>query len=120
MDRRKFTAAIVTYISFFGSRFVGNDIQVMCGSLFDTPMGKTVTLFAIMFQASQDVRVALYATLFFMTLQYILSWSRFCSPYIDKTTAKNVETRGRVWASISDKSNSNEKVYPKSFSRGPG
>ena len=113
MDHKRFTAAVVTYISFFGSRFVGNDIQVMCGSLFDTSLGKTVTLLAIMYQATQDVRTALYATVFFMTLQYICSRLRACGPYIDKTTAKNVETRGRVWASLSDRKNP-------SLSRGQG
>jgi hypothetical protein len=98
MDEKRFIAAIVAYISFFGSRFVGNDIQVMCGSLFDTQLGKTVTLFAIMYQASQDVKTALYVTLFFMLFQYTLSFSTFCGPYVDKTAMKNVPIHGRVWA----------------------
>jgi hypothetical protein len=118
MDGKRLTSAVVTYISFFGSRFVGNDIQVMCGSLFDTAPGKTVTLFAIMYQASQDVRTALYATIFFMALQYTLSLFRGCGPYIDKTTAKNVRTRGRVWASLEKKGKG--KGEGELFSRGQG
>jgi hypothetical protein len=97
--------AVVAYISFFGSRFVGNDIAVTCGSLIDHPIAKTITLFAIMYQAARDVRAALVATAFFLVLQYLASRMSACHPYKDKPSAPDVDVRGRAWPSISKGAN---------------
>src|SRR6478609_2261672 len=97
--------AVVAYISFFGSRFVGNDMQVTCGSLLDHPVAKTVTLFAIMYQASRDVQTAVVATAFFLLLQYLASRASACRPYKDKPSAPEVDVRGRAWPSISHGAN---------------
>ena len=42
---RKCFKAIVSYMGYFGSRYVGNDIQLLCGNILDHPVAKTFTLF---------------------------------------------------------------------------
>lgn len=93
----QYVDAIVAYVSYFGSRFVGNDLQVLCGNVFDHPIAKTFTLFCIMYQASKSVKVATVMTTFFLFFQFILSRNRDCSPYRDKTSAQSLDTRNYFW-----------------------
>jgi hypothetical protein len=100
-NHQKFINAAVAYFAFFGSRFVGNDIQVTCGSLLDTPLLKTVTLLAIMFQATQDLKAAIVCTGAVMVAHYLASTFPQCGPYKDKVSAKHVDIRGHLWPKIS-------------------
>jgi hypothetical protein len=98
---QKYVNAAVTYLAFFGSRFVGNDVQVSCGALLDTPIAKTVTLVAVMYQATQDWRAAFIAAAAVMVIQYVASLTPWCGPYKDKMSAKHVDIRGHLWPQIS-------------------
>lgn len=93
---KKYIDAFVTYVTFFLSRYVGNDVQVLCGSLFDTPIAKTLILFAIMYSATKEARVAAVMTVFFLLAQYLLSRNKQCGPYVDKTAKSNMDTN--IWA----------------------
>lgn len=98
----KYTKTVVTYMAYFGSRYVGNDIQVLCGNIFDHPYVKTFTLFCIMYQASDNLNIATTMTLFFLTIQYFLSNVSTCKPYVDTTSSKNVETKKTIWPKNKD------------------
>ncbi len=90
--------ALLLYFSFFLSRYPGNDVQVLCGNVFDTALAKTVILFAIMYSGSRDVRVALVMTGIFLSLHYVLSKCEGCGPYADKT--KHDKVRKGMWVSV--------------------
>lgn len=100
-DSQKFANAVVAYFAFFGSRFVGNDIQVTLGGLLDTPVAKTFSLMAIMYQATQNARIALICSAVAMIAHYLVSVSPWGGPYKDKVSAKHVDIRGQFWPSIS-------------------
>lgn len=100
-DTQKYINAGVAYLAFFGSRFVGNDIQVSFGNLLDTPVAKTLTLLAIMYQATQNWRIALIVTAAAMFIHYLASLSPWGGPYKDKVSAKHVDVRGHFWPQIS-------------------
>ena len=97
---KKVNKAIMTYMGYFGSRFVGNDIQVLCGNVLDTPLAKSFTLFCIMYQATDNLNVALSMTLVFVIIQYLMSISPSCGKYKDKTTSKHVNNVGTAWPHI--------------------
>jgi len=95
---RKIFKAIVSYMGYFASRYVGNDIQMMCGNLLDHPIAKTFTLFCVMFQATDNFDIALIMTTAFLLAQYFMSVSPLCAPYKEKTQAKHVRTTATTWA----------------------
>lgn len=95
--KRKAFKAFATYMGYFGAKYVGNDIQVLCGNIFDHAIVKSFTLFCIMFQATDNLRIALGMTAFLLTCQFIISLSPVCGKYVDKTFAKNVDSDGIVW-----------------------
>ena len=92
--------AFLLYFTFFLSRYPGNDIQYLCGSLFDTPVAKTVILFAIMYSGSRDIKVAVIMTAVFLTFQYVLSRCAKCTPYVDKN--KHSKTEKSMWVTNLD------------------
>ncbi len=111
--QKKCAKAVISYMGYFGSRFVGNDIQLLCGNILDTPLAKSFTLFCIMYQAVDNLSLALVMTLFFISVQYVMSINPACNKYVDKTTAKNVNIGSTVWAVDKDLDSLNLK--PKKF-----
>ena len=97
VDGRKVFKAFGSYFAFFGSRFVGNDIQLLCGNYFDHPIVKTFTLWCIMYNASDNVKIATAVTLVILLLQYILSNVDACKPYEDKLGSSQLDTRNYIW-----------------------
>lgn len=89
-------------MAYFGAKYVGNDIQVLCGNILDHAWVKSFTLFCIMFQATDNVKLALAMTCFFMTCQYLLSLSPVCDKYVDKTIAPRIDHHATVWPSNRD------------------
>jgi hypothetical protein len=89
---------LIAYMGYFGSRYVGNDIQVLCGNLLDHPIAKTFTLFCIMMQATDNLKLAASMTLFFLVVQYIMSVTEPCNKYVDKLAAPKVNIHQTVWA----------------------
>ena len=100
--QKKLGKAVVSYMGYFGSRYVGNDIQMLCGNILDHPIIKSFTLFCIMFQATDSINLALFMTMVFIVLQYVMSVSSICNKYVDKTTAKNVNIHATAWAQDKD------------------
>ena len=92
--------ALLLYFNFFLSRYVGNDVQYLCGNMFDTPVAKTVILFAIMYSGSRDVKVALVMTAVCLTFQYVMSRCVQCAPYVEKN--KHSKTEKSVWVTNLD------------------
>jgi len=88
--KRKFAKGVAAYMGYFGSRYVGNDIQVLCGNIFDHELVKTFTLFCIMFQVTDNVRIALWLTFALSVIKGIMTVWPVCDRYVDKTipTAK--------------------------------
>lgn len=103
----KYADALVAYVAYFGSRYVGNDIQVLCGNIFDHPLVKTFTLFCIMYQAAKDVKIALAMTVVFLVFQFILSRTKKCAPYADKTNAR-IDTKPYFWPKNADLQNTDD------------
>lgn len=99
---KKIFKAVVSYMGYFGSRFVGNDVQVLCGNLFDHPIVKTFTMFCIMFQATENFNLAVMLTLAALIMQYLMSILPACNKYIDKTAAKNVNIYATAWPQNTD------------------
>ena len=87
--QKKVIKSIVTYMAYFGSRYVGNDIQLLCGNIFDRAFVKTLTLFCIMFQATDNLELAIIMTLIFLVAQYLMSLSPVCTKYIDPTATNS-------------------------------
>lgn len=95
----KIFKAIVAYMGYFASRYVGNDIQNICGNLLDTPVAKTFTLFCIMFQATDNLNLSITMTIVFLLIQYVMSITPQCGKYIEKTDAKRkVNIHATAWA----------------------
>jgi hypothetical protein len=95
---RKCFRALVSYMGYFGSRYVGNDIQLLCGNIFDHPVVKTFTLFCIMFQATNSFDLGLTMTVVFLILQYVMSISPMCNKYIDKTSSgRRIDIHATAW-----------------------
>jgi hypothetical protein len=85
IDARYFDA-IAAYVAYFFSRYVGNDVQLLCGSVLDTPFMKTFTLFCVLYLAGgKNVKIALTMTIVFLLFQFFLSKNQNCGPYTDKT-----------------------------------
>jgi len=97
LEHKRYMKAMFTYFGFFASRYVGNDIQVSCGNLLDTPIVKTFTLWCLMYQASDDFHVATIMTCAFLLLQYVMSNSDSCKAYVDKTSSSQLNTKGVIW-----------------------
>ncbi len=95
--QKRLVKGFVTYMAYFGAKYVGNDIQVLCGNILDHAWVKTFTLFCIMYQAADDVKLALCLTVFFLIAQYSVSLSPTCNSYVDKTVAKHIERHANVW-----------------------
>ena len=114
---RKVVKAFATYMGYFGAKYVGNDIQVLCGNIFDHPAVKTLTLFCIMFQATDNVRIALSVTMVLLCFQYVISLAPTCGKYLDKTVAKRVDNHGVIWPSNVDADSMGRKIPTRSTSR---
>lgn len=100
---RKCFKGVVSYLGYFGSRYVGNDIQLLCGNILDHPVMKTFTLFCIMFQATDNFDLALMMTIGFLILQYVMSISPMCNKYVDKTVDKRkVNIHATAWPNDKD------------------
>ena len=100
---KKCFKAVVSYMGYFGSRYVGNDIQLLCGNILDHPVMKTFTLFCIMFQATDNFDLALMMTIAFLIVQYIWSISPMCNKYVEKTSDKRrVNIHGTAWPNDKD------------------
>ncbi len=95
--RARLVKGFITYMGYFGAKYVGNDIQVLCGNIFDHAAVKTFTLFCIMYQATDRLHLSLILTTFFMTFQYVLSLTTTCSKYVDKTGARNIDRTNVIW-----------------------
>ncbi len=82
----KFFDIFAMYLAYFGSKFVGNDLLVLCGNLFDTELVKIFTLFCICYNASgKDVKIAMAGTVLLFGLQYGMAKTNECKNYMDKT-----------------------------------
>lgn len=58
------TKALISYLTFFGTKYISQDIAHSCGNLFDSPPAKFITLFAIFYQATDKISKALiFATI---------------------------------------------------------
>ena len=102
-DSKRFFQTVIAYMAYFGSRYVGNDIQVLCGNIFDNAYVKTFTLFCIMMQAAEaNVTIALIMTICFLFAQYLMSRSAKCRPYADKTIAKKIDAKPLFWPTNAD------------------
>ena len=100
---RKCFKAIVSYMGYFGSRYVGNDIQLLCGNILDHPVAKTFTLFCIMFQATDNLDLAVTMTIFFLILQYVMSILPSCNKYTEKTdTKRKIDNHATAWPKDKD------------------
>jgi hypothetical protein len=73
--------ALVTYTNFFLSRYVSQDIAMLCGSVFDTPGFKTLTLFGIMYGATRNIRLATIFTVVLLILNLFMANNKQCHPY---------------------------------------
>ena len=98
----KYVESFCAYLSYFGSRYISADIAVLCGASFDHPIAKTFILFCIMYQASKDVRIAAAMTVFFLGFQFVLSRTKGCVPYADKTGANKIDTSTYFWPKNGD------------------
>jgi hypothetical protein len=107
---KKVIRAVITYMAYFGAKYVGNDIQVLCGNILDHALVKSFTLFCIMFQATDNLKLALLMTAFFMTCQYLLSLSPVCNKYVDKTVAPRIDHHATVWPRNKDVDDLGRKV----------
>jgi uncharacterized membrane protein len=70
--------AIAAYMIYFGTRYVSNDIKYFCGNFMDHSVVKTFTIFCIAYQATEQVRMSLIATLLFAFLQYYITYYPKC------------------------------------------
>lgn len=95
--QKRLVKGFVTYMGYFGAKYVGNDIQVLCGNILDHAWVKTFTLFCIMYQATDDFKLGIFLTVFFMIAQFIVSLSPNCNSYVDKTVAKRIHRRANIW-----------------------
>jgi len=97
----KYIKSVITYFSYFASKYISADLSTACGSLFDHPYVKTFTLWCIMYQASEDHFVATVMTIGFLCLQYIMSRTDSCEIYKDRSTpiamATNLEFKNEFW-----------------------
>lgn len=111
---KKCFKGIVSYMGYFASRYVGNDIQLLCGNILDHPVMKTFTLFCIMFQATDNIDLALMMTIGFLIIQYVMSISPMCSKYADKTNVrKKTKSSSTAWVHDKDLNLLNLKKNPK-------
>lgn len=52
--------AIIAYLTFFGTKYINQELSESgCKNLFNTPFVKFCTLYAIFYQATNNVRMAL-------------------------------------------------------------
>ena len=89
---QRYVKAIITYFSYFASKYISADLSTACGSLFDHPYVKTFTLWCIMFQASEDYFVATVCTIGFLSLQYVMSRTNSCDVYKDRSAPVSLST----------------------------
>ena len=109
-----YTDPILTYFTFFLSRYPGNDLQTLCGNLFDTPVAKTIILFVIVYSSCRNWKVALLMTSIFLTLQYTMSKYNQCGPYPDKSIANtNKKVPSSCWVSNKDVQREHQKQVQK-------
>lgn len=99
---RKVSKSVMTYMAYFGSRFIGNDIQVLCGNLLDTPLMKSFSLFCILHNTIDNMNIALAMSIFFVLFQYLMSILPACNKYTDKTIVKNVNNYATAWPKVTE------------------
>jgi hypothetical protein len=72
MNQKILLRCLSSYVGFFLSRFLGNDLQKRFGAYMDVPLVKMLTLFVLMWQASESVLTAVYATAIILVIHYCL------------------------------------------------
>ncbi len=98
-ESQKYLKPIGTWFSFFGSKYIANDLQLACGNLLDTSVAKAITLFFIFMPPTNfNVKLAALFTVFMLFIQYMASTMSACRPYRDKLAPnKKVEIRNVVF-----------------------
>jgi hypothetical protein len=91
----KYLNAFNIYVVFFLGRYVSEDIKLLCGNIFDTPVAKTGILFVVLYNACRNARVALFWTIIFLVLQWIMSRYAKCQPYKDKGPKDDLDSN--IW-----------------------
>jgi hypothetical protein len=74
---------IMAYFIFFGTKYIGNDIQNYCGNVMDKTIVKIFTLFCIMYQATGNFKLALFLTFIFGGFFLFTIHSNHCCSYIE-------------------------------------
>lgn len=77
---------LVIYNSFFLSRYVGNDIQNMCGSFFDAAIPKSIILYIVIYAGSRNVVVSLVIGTIMLFMQWWMSRKQQCMPYKERSS----------------------------------
>ena len=70
--------AITVYMIYFGTWYVSNDIKYFCGNIMDHSVVKTFTIFCIVYQATEELRMSLIATTIFSFIQYYIAYHPKC------------------------------------------
>lgn len=63
----KIVKATCSYFTFFGTRYIADELKHTCGNMFENPYVKMFTLFCIFYQSSNSLRLAISLT-FIITL----------------------------------------------------
>lgn len=108
----RYVNAFNIYVVFFLGRYVSEDIKLICGSLFDHPVAKTLILFVVLFNVSKSAPISTFWTVIFLTLQWLMSRYSKCKPYIDKGPKDDLDTN--IW--VTNFSGSSARVAPQTFS----
>jgi hypothetical protein len=86
---------LIMYNSFFLSRYVGNDIQNLCGNMFDRPLPKTLILFVVMYTGSRNVAVSIVLTILLIGVQYVMTNKEECKPYKERNYKSSINKN--IW-----------------------
>jgi uncharacterized membrane protein len=81
--------AITAYMIYFGTRYVSNDIKHFCGNIMDHAIVKTFTIFCIVYQATENMRVSLVSTTIFSILQFYMTYYPKCIDVVVDDDNKN-------------------------------
>lgn len=86
---------LIIYNSFFLSRYVGNDIQNLCGSFFDRPLPKTLILFVVVYSGSRNVGASIVLTMILICIQWLMSNKEDCKPYKERNYKSSINKN--IW-----------------------
>jgi hypothetical protein len=68
----KFIKGVVSFMNFFGTKSISNDIAKSCGNLFDTRLFKLLTLFCIFYQSTDHLGLSVFLVIIFSTFLYAM------------------------------------------------